>query len=81
MDKRTNKLFEWAITNTSPSTDEKQPPSTRLDPNIINAILGPDDSQLMLESMTAIKDTSLPLDDRYVPPKPLLTTVSPPSTI
>jgi hypothetical protein len=67
MDKRTKELFEWAATNSQARSTETDPPvapSTRLDPAIINSILGPDDSQLMLESMQAIKDTSLDLDDR-----------------
>ena len=42
-------------------------PSRTLDPSIINAILGPDDATLMLDSMKAIRDVHLPLDDRYPP--------------
>jgi hypothetical protein len=67
MDKRTKELFEWAATNSQTRSTETDPPvapSTKLDPAIIDSILGPDDSQLMLESMQAIKDTSLDLDDR-----------------
>jgi hypothetical protein len=62
MDKRTKALFEWAASNSS--TAEPVKPSSKLDPAIIDSILGPDDSQLMLESMHSIRDTSLPLDDR-----------------
>jgi hypothetical protein len=67
MDKRTKALFEWAASNSqtgSTGVDPPVAPSTKLDSSIIDSILGPDDSQLMLESMQAIKDTSLDLDDR-----------------
>jgi len=70
MDKRTKQLFDWAASNATPSNatsaDAPTVPSTTLDPSIIDAILGPDDATLMLDSMTAIKDTSLPLEDRYL---------------
>lgn len=68
MDKRTKKLFEWAASNAEPGTEKPTTQSSKLDPGIINAILGPDDSQLMIESMKAIKDSSLSLDDRYLVP-------------
>ena len=70
MDKRTKQLFEWAALNsstTTTSTDAPTAPSSTLDSSIINAILGPDDATLMIDSMRAIKDTTLSLDDRYVP--------------
>jgi hypothetical protein len=63
MDKRTKQLFEWAASNSS--VDEPVQPSRKLDPSIIESILGPDDATLMVESMKAIKDLSLSLDDRY----------------
>lgn len=64
MDKRAKDLLKWAAEHSSPSTDAPTAPSSKLDPSIIDAILGPDDSTLMVESMKAIKDTSLDLDDR-----------------
>lgn len=64
MDNRTKKLFEWAASNTSPSTDPPVAPSSTLDPAIIDAILGPDDATLMIDSMKAIHDTTLSLDER-----------------
>jgi hsp70-interacting protein len=71
MDKRTKQLFDWAASNATPSTatpstDAPAIPSSKLDSSMIDAILGPDDASLMLDSMTAVKDTSLPLDDRYL---------------
>jgi len=75
MDKRTKQLFEWAASNaqSTETTDPPAQPSSKLDPGIINAILGPDDSQLMIEAMQAIKNPSLPLEDRHVPPEFRLT--------
>lgn len=66
MDKRTKQLFDWAASNATPSNVTQPPtaPSSKLDPSIIDAILGPDDATLMVDSMKAIKDTSLPLDER-----------------
>jgi hsp70-interacting protein len=66
MDKRSKALFEWSIANATASEDTSITPkaSSTLDPKIIDAILGPDDAALMRESMVAIKDTSLSLDDR-----------------
>jgi hsp70-interacting protein len=66
MDARSKALFEWSIANTTSSEDTTTTPkaSSTLDPKIIDAILGPDDAALMQESMVAIKDTSLSLDDR-----------------
>lgn len=63
MDKRTKELFNWATANVSESTELKQTP-LKLDTGVLDAVLGPDDSQLMLESMHAIQDTSLTLDER-----------------
>jgi hypothetical protein len=67
MDKRTKALFEWAASHSSASTEPDAPtkPSSTLDPSMIDAILGPDDATLMLDSMRAIKDVHLSLDDRY----------------
>lgn len=67
MDKRTKALFEWAASKSSVSTEADAPtvPSTTLDPSVIDAILGPDDATLMVDSMKAIKDVHLQLDDRY----------------
>jgi hsp70-interacting protein len=66
MDKRSKALFEWSIANAqAPEDTTKAPkPSSTLNPKIIDAILGPDDAALMQESMVAIKDTSLSLNDR-----------------
>jgi hypothetical protein len=66
MDKRSKALFEWSIANATASEDTTatQVSSSTLDPGVIDAILGPDDATLMRESMAAIKDTSLSLDDR-----------------
>ena len=66
MDKRSKALFEWSIANATASEDTttQQTPSSTLDPKIIDAILGPDDAALMQDSMAAIKDASLSLDDR-----------------
>ena len=64
MDKRTKQLFDWAASNATPANETPTAPSSKLDSSIIDAILGPDDATLMLDSMTAIKNTSLPLDDR-----------------
>jgi len=66
MDKRTKQLFDWAASNATPSNVTQPPtaPSRKLDPSIIDTILGPDDATLMVDSMKAIKDTSLPLDER-----------------
>jgi len=75
MDKRTKELFEWAASNSTASTtaqtEAPRVPSTTLNPSIIDAILGPDDATLMIDSMKAIKDVSLPVDDRYIPPTEL----------
>jgi Nucleotide exchange factor Fes1 len=68
MDKRTKQLFEWAASNSSTSTDPPTVPSSKLDPSIIDAILGPNDATLMVDSMKAINDDSLSLDDRFCPP-------------
>jgi len=66
MDKRSKELLNWAVSNSEPSEEvQKSPATSRLDPGIIDAILGPDDATLMVESMKAIKDASLSLDDRY----------------
>jgi len=66
MDKRSKELLNWAVQNSESSQEASKPVTTsRLDPGVIDAILGPDDSTLMVESMKAIKDTSLSLDDRY----------------
>jgi hsp70-interacting protein len=69
MDKRAKELLNWATSQSaatpqSSQTDPPVRPSKTLDPSIIDAILGPDDSTLMVDSMRAITDTSLDLDDR-----------------
>lgn len=66
MDKRSKALFEWSINNATASQDatKTRVPSSTVDPGVIDAILGPDDATLMRESMVAITDPSLPLDDR-----------------
>jgi hypothetical protein len=64
MDKRTKQLFEWAAVN-SETGQTPESSASNIDPGVINAILGPDDSQLMVESMAAIKNSSLSLEDRY----------------
>jgi len=69
MDKRSKALFEWSISNATASQDttKTRVPSSTIDPGVIDAILGPDDATLMRECMVAIKDSSLPLDERYGP--------------
>jgi len=72
MDKRAKELLTWATsqsssTDTDAGVDPPVAPSRKLDPAIIDAILGPDDATLMVESMKAVMDTSLSLDDRFFP--------------
>ncbi|KAF9356743.1 hsp70 nucleotide exchange factor fes1 [Mortierella sp. NVP85] len=59
--KSLNELLQWSIINQATEKEDasaegatKQPPR-KLDPEIIDAILGKSDSQLMIEAMTVIK--------------------------
>ncbi|KAK9763226.1 hsp70 nucleotide exchange factor fes1 [Basidiobolus ranarum] len=66
-----DKLLQWAIVNQA--TESEDAPSSRtpsemqkLDPGIIDAILGKDDATRMLECMTAIKDAETPLEAKEI---------------
>ena len=66
MDRRTKQLFEWAAANAEPAPLDPAAQSKRLDPSMLESILGPNDSTLMLAAMNAIQNPTLPLDDRYL---------------
>ncbi|KAG0259660.1 hsp70 nucleotide exchange factor fes1 [Actinomortierella ambigua] len=67
--KQLNELLKWSINKATESEDAKPIPGERpdlekLDPNIIDAILGKSDAQLMMEAMQVIKNPQASDDEK-----------------
>ncbi|ORX76074.1 Fes1-domain-containing protein, partial [Basidiobolus meristosporus CBS 931.73] len=66
-----DKLLQWAIVNQATESEDAPSQSKpvqmeKLDPGIIDAILGKDDATRMKECMTAIKDENTPLEAKEI---------------
>ncbi|KAG2151100.1 armadillo-type protein [Suillus bovinus] len=57
-------LLRWSVENSNPSTDPPTTTSNKLDPGIIDHILGKPDAQLMKEALTVGLDERQTEDDR-----------------
>lgn len=65
-----NELLKWSVENSSTTANDPSaaPPTNRgLSAAALNALMGgPSDADLMVESMTAIKDPSISLDQKMI---------------
>ncbi|KAF4631674.1 hypothetical protein G7Y89_g6457 [Cudoniella acicularis] len=65
-----NELLKWSVENSSTTANDSDaaPPTNRgLNPDALSALFGgPSDADLMVESMTAIQDPSLPLSEKMI---------------
>jgi hypothetical protein len=57
-------LLRWSVENSTPSTGPPPTTTNRLDPGIIDHILGKPDAQLMKEALTVGLDERQTEDDR-----------------
>ncbi|KAG0327262.1 hsp70 nucleotide exchange factor fes1 [Dissophora globulifera] len=70
--KSLNELLKWSIINQATEKEdastpvEPREPAKKLDPSILDAILGKSDSQLMLESLTAIRSPQTSDEEKEV---------------
>ncbi|KAH6684510.1 nucleotide exchange factor Fes1-domain-containing protein [Halenospora varia] len=70
MDPGMNELLKWSVENSSTTANDPSaaPPTNRgLNAAALSALMGgPSDADLMVESMTAIKDPSISLDQKMI---------------
>ncbi|KAF9439225.1 hsp70 nucleotide exchange factor fes1 [Entomortierella beljakovae] len=68
--KSLNELLKWSILNQATENEDASPagasvkPLEKMDPGLIDAILGKGDSQLMLEALTVIKNPQATSDEK-----------------